>query len=70
MAKLSLRQIDSLIESSNLNEEQLKDFVKDGYDSKDIEEYFISKIKEQEELSKEEYDDGNDTTGNTEDELF
>jgi len=49
MAKLSLRQIDSLIEDNEITEDELKAFLKEGYDPKDIETYFLKKLQESKE---------------------
>ncbi len=59
MAKLSLKQIDSLIDSDEITESELKEFMKDGYDTKDIEKYFIEKIREN---NDEDDDDGEESS--------
>ena len=46
MVKLSLEQIDSLIEDNKMSKDQLKEHMKEGYNSEDIMTYFESKINE------------------------
>jgi hypothetical protein len=56
MAKLTLKQLESLIENNLLEEDKLKEFLKEGYQSKDVEDYFLEKLKENKELNEDDGD--------------
>ena len=56
MVKLTLKQIDSLIDNDELEEKQLKECLKDGYNEKELEEYFLTKLEENKNTEDDEYD--------------
>ena len=57
MAKLTLEQIDSLIDDDKLTEEQLSEHLKEGYTTEDIKAFFTERIRSMKEDDEENEDD-------------
>jgi len=64
MVKLTLEQVESLINDDKMNVTELKEHMKEGYNSEDIEVYFTKKIQSMEDMDSDTDFDGGEDEGN------